>query len=91
MELLTNRTVEAALLRRLRRKALIYGSDITETGEVVTKEEGVVEGSPSRKIQADVVVDLYERFVIPLTKEVEVDYLLQRLDGWQIPEDTNLE
>jgi chorismate mutase len=89
MELLTNRTVEAALLRRLRRKALIYGSDITETGEVVTKEDEVVEGSPSRKIQADVVVDLYERFVIPLTKEVEVEYLLQRLDGWQIPEDTN--
>lgn len=96
MELLTNRTVEAALLRRLRRKALIYGSDITETGEVVTKEEEV-EGSTataaagattSRKIQADVVVDLYERFVIPLTKEVEVEYLLQRLDGWQIPEDT---
>src|SRR5690349_14850877 len=79
MELLTNRTVEAALLRRLRRKALIYGSDITETGEVVTKEEEV-EGSTatttSRKIQADVVVDLYERFVIPLTKEVEVEYLL---------------
>ncbi|KAF9544452.1 chorismate mutase aro7 [Mortierella hygrophila] len=99
MELLTNRTVEAALLRRLRRKALIYGSDITETGEVVTKEKEVEEGSTatapapgatttSRKIQADVVADLYERFVIPLTKEVEVEYLLQRLDGWQIPEDT---
>ncbi|KAK3838879.1 MAG: chorismate mutase, partial [Linnemannia gamsii] len=107
MELLTNRTVEAALLRRLRRKALIYGSDITETGEVVTKEDQEApttsttaanngdnkqqqqhQEQSSRKIQADVVVDLYERFVIPLTKEVEVEYLLQRLDGWQIPEES---
>ncbi|KAH7099558.1 chorismate mutase [Auriculariales sp. MPI-PUGE-AT-0066] len=27
------------------------------------------------------VHDLYEKYIIPLTKEVEVDYLLQRLDG----------
>jgi chorismate mutase len=51
MELLTNRTVEAALLRRLRRKALIYGSDITETGEVVNNEEEVVEGSPCARFR----------------------------------------
>ncbi|KAF9923914.1 chorismate mutase aro7 [Linnemannia zychae] len=98
MELLTNRTVEAALLRRLRRKALIYGSDITESGEIATKadpegsthrNEDIGAVDKSRKIQANVVVDLYERFVIPLTKEVEVEYLLQRLDGWQIPEDND--
>ncbi|KAF9914957.1 chorismate mutase aro7 [Lobosporangium transversale] len=97
MKLLTNRTVEEALLRRLRRKAMIYGHDITETGEI---DGGIAvdnNGQPlsaseqaeqhkNRKIRADVVVDLYERFVIPLTKEVEVDYLLQRLDGLKVPE-----
>lgn len=86
MELLTNRTVEAALLRRLRRKAMIYGHDITEKGDIILEDEGL---TPSQqKIPADVVVDLYERFVIPLTKEVEVEYLLQRLDGWQDPSAT---
>ncbi|KAF9976764.1 chorismate mutase aro7 [Actinomortierella ambigua] len=75
MELLTNRKVEEALLRRLRRKAMIYGADISETGDIVREDD-----SAASKISPDVVVDLYERFVIPLTKEVEVDYLLQRLD-----------
>jgi len=37
--------------------------------------------SSTSKIDADCVVELYEDFIIPLTKEVEVDYLLQRLDG----------
>lgn len=83
MELLTNRTVEAALLRRLRRKAMIYGHDITENGDIVLDQE-----TQDKKISPDVVVDLYERFVIPLTKEVEVHYLLQRLDGWQAPVST---
>ncbi|KAF9174426.1 chorismate mutase aro7 [Mortierella sp. AD011] len=82
MELLTNRTVEGALLKRLRRKAMIYGHDITESGEIVLDDQ---QPEQNQKIRADVVVDLYERFVIPLTKEVEVDYLLQRLDGWQAP------
>ncbi|KAI1317380.1 chorismate mutase aro7 [Mortierella claussenii] len=81
MELLTNRTVEAALLRRLRRKAMIYGHDITEGCDIML--DGHKEPEQHQKIRAEVVVDLYERFVIPLTKEVEVDYLLQRLDGWQ--------
>ncbi|KAF9167575.1 chorismate mutase aro7 [Actinomortierella ambigua] len=75
MELLTNRKVEEALLRRLRRKAMIYGADITETGDIVCENQ-----TAATKISPDVVVDLYERFVIPLTKEVEVEYLMQRLD-----------
>ncbi|KAG0222795.1 chorismate mutase aro7 [Actinomortierella wolfii] len=75
MELLTNRKVEEALLRRLRRKAMIYGADITESGDIIPEQN-----SAASKISPDVVVDLYERFVIPLTKEVEVEYLMKRLD-----------
>ncbi|KAF9409523.1 chorismate mutase aro7 [Podila epigama] len=93
MELLTNRTVEAALLRRLRRKAMIYGHDITETGDIILDDtsnnnnnnnnnKDNKDKEKEQKISPDVVVDLYERFVIPLTKEVEVEYLLQRLDNW---------
>jgi len=33
------------------------------------------------KIDVEGVRDLYESYIIPLTKEVEVDYLLQRLKG----------
>lgn len=85
MELLTNKAVEEALLRRLRRKAMIYGHDITEKGEIVLDEPTQPSQQQNLKIQADVVVNLYERFVIPLTKEVEVEYLLKRLDGLAEP------
>jgi len=35
----------------------------------------------SSKIDVDGVVELYEHYIIPLTKEVEVNYLFQRLNG----------
>ncbi|RHZ80654.1 hypothetical protein Glove_134g44 [Diversispora epigaea] len=69
-KLLTNKKVEESLLKRLRHKALIYGQDITESG--------ILNNTP--KINIDVVVELYEKWVIPLTKDVEVQYLLSRLD-----------
>ncbi|ORZ16370.1 chorismate mutase [Absidia repens] len=68
-ELLTNRTVEKKLLERLRRKALVYGQTLDQA------EEGK---STHLRIPVQVVVELYERWVIPLTKEVEVDYLIER-------------
>ena len=34
----------------------------------------------SLKVRPDMVAELYERWVMPLTKEVEVAYLLNRLD-----------
>ncbi|KAJ1968425.1 chorismate mutase aro7 [Dimargaris xerosporica] len=94
MDLLTNREVEAKLLKRLRRKALIYGQDIDEPASSTTNgthnasnddtclETSTSDGIPTAalKINTDVVVDLYQDYVIPLTKEVEVDYLLKRLD-----------
>jgi len=66
--------VERKLLLRLRKKAAIYAQDPVD-----------VNGDPSatgaEKIDVDGVVDLYESYIIPLTKEVEVEYLLHRLDG----------
>ena len=68
-ELLTNRAVEKKLLERLRRKALVYGQTMDQ------EEEGT---NRNLRIPVQLVVDLYERWVIPLTKEVEVDYLIVR-------------
>ena len=75
--LLTNKAVEEALLKRLRRKALTYGQDISEHGESNLDN---LQTTKQLKINVDIVVDLYEKWVIPLTKEVEVEYLLKRLD-----------
>ncbi|KAJ3375387.1 chorismate mutase aro7 [Allomyces arbusculus] len=100
MALLTNELVEERLLRRLRRKAEIYGQEyadesdadepapVPSTGTAGAATNGT---TPSRKrrrastsdgtkrrIDLDMVVRLYKDFVIPLTKKVEVDYLLLR-------------
>ncbi|KAI9768528.1 MAG: chorismate mutase aro7 [Geoglossum umbratile] len=66
---ITNEKVERKVLERLRLKAKTYGTDPSIAAE-----------SPG-KINVDAVVAMYRDFVIPLTKEVEVEYLMQRLDN----------
>jgi chorismate mutase len=66
--------VEQKVLERLRLKAKTYGTDPSQT---VDGHESVV------KIDVDAVVRMYKEVVIPLTKEVEVEYLMQRLKGTQ--------
>jgi len=68
---ITNAAVEAKVLERLRLKAKTYGTD-PSIG---------VEGH--EKINVDAVVTMYKEMVIPLTKIVEVEYLMQRLEGTQ--------
>lgn len=66
-EAITDAKVEKQVLERLRLKAKTYGTD----------PDG---GSDSPvKINVDAVVAMYKDWVIPLTKEVEVEYLMQRL------------
>ncbi|KAI8851059.1 chorismate mutase [Chytridium lagenaria] len=65
-ELLTNKAVEERVLRRLRKKAMIYGQEIEDNNVLLADDKPF-------KIPLDV-------FVIPLTKEVEVEYLLMRLN-----------
>nr|GAT60219.1 chorismate mutase [Mycena chlorophos] len=76
--LITKPEVERKLLVRLRKKAETYAQDFGPDGDYKRDAEGNVEAI---KIDVDGVVDLYESFIIPLTKEIEVDYLLQRLKG----------
>ncbi|TCD62676.1 chorismate mutase aro7 [Steccherinum ochraceum] len=71
-DLITKPEVERRLLQRLRKKALVYAQDFAPDGEPKGGEA---------KIDVDSIVELYENYIIPLTKEVEVDYLLVRLEG----------
>ena len=68
---ITDAKVEKKVLERLRLKAKTYGTD-PSVG---------VEGH--EKINVDAVVSMYAQVVIPLTKVVEVEYLMQRLKGTQ--------
>ena len=61
--LITKPEVERKLLQRLRKKALVYAQDFAPDGEPRSDEA---------KIDVDGVVELYENYIIPLTKEVEV-------------------
>lgn len=69
-ESITNSKVEEQVLARLKLKVETYGTDPSTNG---TERN-------NNKINVDAVVAMYEDFVIPLTKEVEVEYLMQRLD-----------
>ena len=70
---ITDEKVEQKVLERLRLKAKTYGTD-----------PSISVGGPV-KIDADAVVTMYKDYVIPLTKEVEIEYLMQRLKNtkWQ--------
>lgn len=72
-KLITKPAVEAALLERLTQKALTYGQEIPNVKSA--------DGCSHQKVDAQVVVEMYRDWIIPLTKKVEVDYLLCRLDG----------
>lgn len=66
---ITDAAVEKKVLERLRLKAKTYGSD-----------PSVCVGG-NEKINVEAVVAMYSQIVIPLTKLVEVEYLMQRLKG----------
>lgn len=68
---ITKPEMEAKILERVKTKADIFG---TNPQTLLKPSEG--EG----KIDPDAIVQIYRELVIPLTKKVEVDYLLRRLD-----------
>lgn len=73
MDLLTYPVVEEAIKRRVEMKAKTYGQEFT----VNVEEEG---SEPAYKIKPSLVADLYGDWIMPLTKKVQVQYLLRRLD-----------
>jgi chorismate mutase len=70
---ITNEAVERQVLQRLARKARTYGRDPSAGAEALKSKE-------ADKVNVDAVVAIYRDLIIPLTKEVEVEYLLARLD-----------
>jgi chorismate mutase len=73
MKLLTFPIQEEVVSFRVREKALIFGQDATAVGENNA-------GGGKYKVEPLVLSRLYVDWVMPLTKEVQVDYLLKRLD-----------
>ncbi|KAK3020874.1 hypothetical protein RJ639_046271 [Escallonia herrerae] len=71
MKLLTCEAIEEMVKRRVEKKAMAFGQEVTLNG---TDKE------VKYKVDPFVVSRLYEEWVMPLTKLVEVEYLLRRLD-----------
>ncbi|KAF6006137.1 hypothetical protein HII13_005258 [Brettanomyces bruxellensis] len=67
---ITNTAVEEKILKRLLEKAKTYGVDPT------LKFTQHIQN----KVKPEVVVKIYKDYVIPLTKKVEIDYLMRRLE-----------
>lgn len=66
---ITNAPVEELILQRLIEKGKSYGTDPTLK----------YSQKPQSKVDPETIAQLYKDWMIPLTKKVEVDYLLRRL------------
>lgn len=74
MELLTDRAVELKVIERVKLKASTFGQDLNSMGADGGEEERIL------RLDPDAIGALYDTWVMPLTKIVEVAYLLRRLD-----------
>ena len=78
------------VVERVRRKAAIYGQDVDAEGPQHNRTaalnggsalHGVEPGTPPHcKVSPDTIAMLYDKWVMPLTKQVQVEYLLRRLE-----------
>ncbi|XP_062222341.1 chorismate mutase 1, chloroplastic-like [Phragmites australis] len=73
MHLLTYETVERTIEHRVEAKAEVFGQEVN----IGAEDNGA---PPSYKIRPSLVAELYSYRIMPLTKKVEVAYLLRRLD-----------
>ncbi|PKA65577.1 Chorismate mutase 3, chloroplastic [Apostasia shenzhenica] len=73
MKMLTYESVENAIKQRVETKAKVFGQKVT-----VGADESY--DPPEYKIRPSLVAELYGEWIMPLTKEVQVEYLLGRLD-----------
>jgi chorismate mutase len=78
MSLLTFKAVEEKVKRRVEKKARTFGQNVTLEGSA-GKQENIVEDSEC-KVDPKVLSKLYDQWLMPLTKDVEVEYLVRRLD-----------
>ncbi|KAJ9683734.1 hypothetical protein PVL29_019349 [Vitis rotundifolia] len=74
MDMLTYQRVEDVVKMRVEMKTKAYGQEVMMNG----MEDD--DAGPVYKIKPSLVADLYGDWIMPLTKEVQVAYLLRRLD-----------
>jgi chorismate mutase len=88
MELLTDTAVEQRVVDRVRLKAQTFGQDIhtpssptaVAAAAHAASSSSSDEQQPRYKVSPDVLADMYARIVMPLTKDVQVQYLLRRCE-----------
>ncbi|XP_066325062.1 chorismate mutase 2, cytosolic-like [Miscanthus floridulus] len=73
MDLLTFKAVEEKVKKRVEKKARTFGQN-------VILEDNATAGDSECKVDPKVLSKLYDQWVMPLTKDVEIEYLLRRLD-----------
>jgi len=85
LEALTDETVERKVVARVTNKAAVFGGEVREVmGTLTVAEKGGGGGGggggdgAAVKVPPELIGELYARWVMPLTKEVQVAYLLQR-------------
>ena len=87
MRLLTDEGVERKVVERVRRKAATFGQDILDGGGCDGAGAGAGAGGNGGeaarryKVPPDALAEMYDTVVMPMTKDVQVEYLLRRLDG----------
>ncbi|XP_047166323.1 chorismate mutase 2 isoform X1 [Vigna umbellata] len=72
MKLLTFTSVEETVRKRVEKKATVFGQEVSLDSDN--------DGNGKSKFDPTVASRLYKNWVIPLTKEVQVEYLLHRVD-----------
>jgi chorismate mutase len=70
MSSITDDSVEAAVLKRVSAKAHTYTQELAGTSAAFT-------------VDPETVVDIYRKWIIPLNKQVQVEYLLQSCSNHQ--------
>ena len=70
------------VLERVKRKAATYGQDFAAScaSDISSGAAVPADDAAGQKILPETVSRLYEMWVMPLTKDVEVQYLLRRLE-----------
>ncbi|XP_027356909.1 chorismate mutase 2-like [Abrus precatorius] len=69
-KLLTSESVEKMVVKRVEKKAMVFGQEVSLDRDVESNKY---------KVDPSVASGLYQKWIIPLTKNVEVEYLLRRL------------
>ena len=79
MNLLTVESVERRVVRRVRNKACVFGQDIQDVMGTISLSQEDLKESDS-KVDPERVAKLYNDWIMPLNKQVQLEHLLHRLD-----------